>query len=68
MYSNSTISLDNSLREKINSLLRKETPYESIIERIESGTNEVIQNDVKYKMKGNMLVAHHKEQTEESQY
>ena len=61
VYSNSTISLDSSLREKINLLLRKETPYDSIIERIEGGTNEVLQNDVKYKMKGNMLMAHHKD-------
>ena len=68
VYSNSTISLDDSLRQKINSLLRKETPYDSIIERIEGGTNEVLQNDVKYKMKGNMLMAHHKDQNEESQY
>ena len=68
MYSNSTISLDDSLRQKINLLLRKETPYDSIIERIEGGTNEVLQNDVKYKMKGNMLMAHHKDQNEESQY
>ena len=33
VYSNSTISLDDSLRQKINLLLRKETPYDSIIER-----------------------------------
>ena len=48
------------MKQKINSLLRKETPYDAIIERIESGVNEVLQNEVKYKMKGNMLVAHHK--------
>ena len=62
VFSNSTISLDDSLKQNINSLLRKEIPYDSIIERIESGVNEVLQNEVKYKMKGNMLVAHHKEQ------
>ena len=68
VFSNSTISLDDSLKQKINFLLRKETPYDSIIERIESGVNEVLQNEVKYKMKGNMLMAHQKEQNEESQY
>ena len=68
VFSNSTISLDDSLKQKINSLLRTETPYDFIIERIERGINEVLQNEVKYKMKGNMLVAHHKEQNEESQY
>ena len=68
VFSSSKISLDNSLQQKINLLLKEETPYDSIIERIENGTNEVLQNDVKYRMKGGMLVAHKKEQNEENQY
>ena len=60
VFSNSKISLEDSLKQKINSLLREETPYGSIIERIESGVNEVLEHEVKYKMRGNMLVAHHK--------
>ena len=57
VYSGSKISLDNSLKERINSLLKIETPYCDIIQRIEEGTSEVLVGDLKYKMRGTMLMA-----------
>ena len=68
VYSGSKISLDNSLQERINSLLKIETPYCDIIQRIEEGTSEVLVGDLKYKMRGTMLMAHHKDQSEENEY
>ena len=68
VYSGSKISLDNSLKERINSLLKTETPYCDIIQRIEEVISEVLVVDLKYKMRGTMLVAHHKDQSEENDY
>ena len=68
ILSSSGISLDNSLKEQINSLLRTETPYDTIIQKIEEGDIEVKKGDVTYKLRGSMLVAHHQEQSEESEY
>ena len=68
MYSGSKILLDNSLKERINSLLKTETPYCDIIQRIEEGTSEVLVGDIKYKIRGTMLVVRHKDQSEESEY
>ena len=68
MYSGSKISLDNSLKERINSLLKTKTPYCYIIQRTEGGTSEVLVGDIKYKIRGTMLVANHKDQSEESEY
>ena len=68
MYSGCKISLDNPLKERINSLLKTETPYCDTIQRIEEGTSEVLVGDTKYKISGDMLVAHHKDQSEESEY
>ena len=60
--------MDNSLKERINSLLKIETPYCDIIQRIEEGTSEVSVGDIKYEIRGTMLVAHHKDQSEESEF
>ena len=68
VLSSSGISLDDSLKEQINSLLRIETPYDEIIQKIEDGDREVRKGDLVYKLRGNMLVAHHQEQSEESEY
>ena len=68
VYSGNKISLDNSLKGRINSLLKTETPYCDIIQRIEEGTSEVLVGDLKYKMRGTMLVAHHKDQSGKNEY
>ena len=48
--------------------MKTETSYCDIIQRIEEGTSEVLVGDIKYKIRGTMLVAHHKDQSEESEY
>ena len=50
LASRSSISIDNSLREKIYSLLQRENYYKEILEEIEStGRNEVKRGQEKYK-------------------
>ena len=68
MYCNSKILFNDSLTQEVNSLLRQETPYDTIIDRIENGFTEVVEHDVKYKFQGCTLVAHYKDQNKESQY
>ena len=55
VYSDSKISLDNSLKEQINSLLKTENPYSYIIQRIEEGTSELLVRDFEDKIRGTML-------------
>ena len=55
----SNVTIDNSLREKMNSLLRKEVLYGDIIEEIEStGKNEIVRGQEKYRIQKNFLVVH----------
>lgn len=58
--------MNDSLRHQINSSLRQETPYDTIIKRIESGVNEVLEHYVKYKIQGGQLGAHHKDKNEKN--
>ena len=47
----SSIEIDHSLRDKINSLLREEILYKDILEEIEStGRNELLRGQEKYKL------------------
>ena len=48
--------------------MKNETPYCDIIQRIEEGTSEVLVGDIKYKIRGTILVEQHKDQSEESEY
>ena len=65
----SSIQIENSLREKINSLLRKEILYRDIFEEIEStGKNEIIRGQEKYRIQKNLLMIHITGQPEDVQY
>ena len=67
--SRSSIQIDNSLREKINSLLRKEILYRNIFEEIEStGKNEIIRGQEKYRIQKQLLMIHVTGQPEDVQY
>ena len=67
--SRSNINIDNSLREKINSLLKQEVLYKEILEEMEStGKNELIWGQEKYKLQKNLLRIHVTGQLEEVQY
>ena len=55
----SSIEIDNSLRDKINSLLREEILYKDILEEIEStGRNELLRGQEKYKLQKKLLMIH----------
>ena len=55
--SRSSVEIDNSLREKINSLLRKEILYKDIIEEMEStGRNEIKWGQEKYRIQKKLLM------------
>ena len=65
----SSVSIDNSLREKIHSLLRKEILYKDILEEIESiGRNEIKREQEKYRIQKNLLMIHVTGQPEDVQY
>ena len=67
--SRSSIQIENSLREKINSLLRKEILYRDIFEEIEStGKNEIIRGQEKYRIQKQLLMIHVTGQPEDVQY
>ena len=57
--SRSSIQIENSLREKIYSLLKNEILYKDIIEEIEStGMNEIKRGQEKYRKQKNLLMIH----------
>ena len=57
------------MREKINSLLRKEILYKDIIEEMESiGRNEIKRGQEKYRIQKNLLMIHITGQPEDVQY
>ena len=65
----SSIEIDNSLRDKINSLLREEILYKDILEEIEStGRNELLRGQEKYKLQKKLLMIHVTGQPEDVQY
>ena len=67
--SRSSVDIDNLLREKIYSLLRKEILYSDIIEEMEStGRNEIKQGQEKYRIQKNLLMIHVTGQLEDVQY
>ena len=67
--SRSSIQIDNSLREKINSLLREEILYKDILKEIEStGRNEILRGQEKYKLQKKLLMIHVTGQPEDVQY
>ena len=65
----SNIEIDNSLRDKINSLLRKEILYKDVFDEIEStGSNEILRGQEKYKLQKKLLMIHVTGQPEDVQY
>ena len=67
--SRSSVDIDNSLREKINSLLRKEILYRDIIEEIEStGRNEIKRGQEKFRIQKQLLMIHVTGQPDDVQY
>ena len=65
----SSIEIDNSLRDKINSLLREEILHKDILEEIEStGRNELLRGQEKYKLQKKLLMIHVTGQPEDVQY
>ena len=67
--SRSSINVDNSLREKINSLLKQKILYKEILEEMESTRkNELIWEQEKYKLQKILLIIHVTEQPEDVQY
>ena len=65
----SSVQIENSLREKINSLLKKEILYRDGLEEIESiGKNEIIQGQEKYRMQKNLLMIHVTREPKDVQY
>ena len=67
--SRSSIQIENSLREKIYSLLKNEILYKDIIEEIEStGMNELVRGQEKYRKQKNLLMIHVTGQPEDVQY
>ena len=65
----SSIQIENSLREKINSLLKQEILYKEILEEMEStGKNELIRGQEKFKLQKNLLMIHVTGQPEDVQY
>ena len=67
--SRSSVDIDNSLREKINSLLRKEILYRDILEEMESTErNEIKRGQEKFKLQQKLLMIHVTGQPEDVQY
>ena len=67
--SRSSVSLTNSLRDRINSLLRKEVLYREILEEIEStGRKEIQRGQEKYRIQKKNLVVHVTGQPDDAQY
>ena len=67
--SRSSVDIDNSLREKVNSLLRKEILYKDIIEEMESmGRNEIKRGQEKYRIQKQLLMIHVTGQLDDVQY
>ena len=67
--SRSSVEIDNSLRDKISSLLRKEILYRDIMEEMESaGRNEIKRGQEKYKLQKKLLMIHVTGQPEDVQY
>ena len=67
--SRSSINIDNSLREKIHTLLQKEILYKEILEEMKgTGKNELIQGQEKYKLQKKLLMIHIIGQLEEVHY
>ena len=65
----SSVDIDNSLGEKIYSLLRKEILYSDIIEEMESTRrNEIKRGQEKYRIQKNLLMIHVTGQPEDVQY
>ena len=67
--SRSSVNIDNSLREKINSLLRREILYIDIIEEMESvGRNEIKRGQEKFRIQKQLLMIHVTRQPDDVQY
>ena len=65
----SSIQIDNSLREKINSLLKQEILYKEILEEMETtGKNELTRGQEKFKLQKKLLIIHVTGQPEDVQY
>ena len=65
----SSIQIENSLREKINSLLKQEILYKEILEEMEStGKNELIRGQEKFTLQKKLLMIHVTGQPEDVQY
>ena len=65
----SSVTIDNSLRDRINSLLRKEVLYREILEEIEStGRKEIQRGQEKYRIQKKNLVVHVIGQPDDAQY
>ena len=54
-----------STKRKFISLLKKESPFDIILEELEEGKTEVKRNEDVYKIRKGMLVVHQKNQSEE---
>ena len=67
--SRSSVQIDNSLRERINSLLKQEILYKDILNEMESTErNEIIRGKEKYKLQKGLLMIHVIGQPEDVQY
>ena len=67
--SRSSVQIDNSLRERINSLLKQEILYKDILNEMESTErNEIIRGKEKYKLQKRLLMIHVTGQPEDVQY
>ena len=65
----SSIQIENSLREKINSLLKQEILYKEILEEMESTRrNEIKRGQEKFKLQKQLLMIHVTGQAEDVQY
>ena len=65
----SSVEIDNSLRERINSLLKKDILYRDILEEMEStGRNELKRGQEKFKIQKKLLMIHVTGQPEDVQY
>ena len=65
----SSIQIENSLREKINSLLKQEIMYKEILkEMVNTGKNELVRGQEKFKLQKKLLMIHVTGQPEDVQY
>ena len=65
----SSVDIDNSLSDRINSLLRKEILHRDIFEEMEStGKNELIQGQEKYRIQKKLLMIYVTGDPEDVQY